>query len=407
MCLDHARGKVSDTDLPRNYRGSSFTPVKTTQSHFCCITGVAFHDEGNGLEAYGYVVEKGDLSYVLQPESTDVNPPVDGPKATKTYEVCAKAISKTQYFVRPRDLPSPEDCPKSCRALYERAVGSVYGKKAPAILNIQVPLPLPPTASTILHGNEFCRPLDNTIATVSCRVPRMATLDSGVKQIKDFVVIEFSLISGEWQEDDRHYTIPVTVDDQCHPFNFTHLSYSIFSLRESVVSSCWVSGVANNVPTVPASLSCKNDDILAPTLDKEHSRLPSSDNKRPRNDGKQTQRMKKDPRETAPPSTKNRKVLSKDLNPSPPPSAGIHCDICHKAFASRKSLNAHMPSHDENRPSFACDACGKTFTRPSDMERHKVSNHDNKKCPCEHCGRLLSRADGLLSHQRTCRGKPQ
>ncbi|KAG9064465.1 hypothetical protein KI688_003655 [Linnemannia hyalina] len=407
VCLNHARGKVSDADLPQNYRGPSFTPVKSTEARFCCITGVAFQDEGNGPETYGYVVEKGDLSYVLQPEPTDTNPPVDRPKAIKTYEVCVKANSKTQYLVRPNDLPSPEDCPKSCRELYGRAVGSVYGKQTPVPLITQSPLPQPPTASTILHGDEFCRPLDNTITTVSCRVPRFIGLDFGVKQIQDFVVVEFSLISGEWQEDDRHYSIPVSVDDQCYPLNVAHLSYTIFSLRGSVLSSYWASGIASNVPGEPASLSCKNDDSHAPALHKDLSRLPTSDKKRPRTDVQQAQRRKKDPQETTPPSTKNRKVLPRDLNPSPPPSAGINCDLCHKAFASRKSLNAHMPSHDENRPSFACDACDKTFTRPSDMDRHKVSSHNNMKCPCEHCGRLLSRADGLLSHQRTCRSKPQ
>lgn len=407
VCLDHARGKVSDIDLPRSYRGPSFTPVKTTEGRFCCITGVAFQDEGNGPEAYGYVVEKGDLSYVLQTEPTDISTPIDGRKAGMTYEVCAKATSKTQYLVRPRDLPSPEDCPKSCRELYERAVGSVFGKRTPEPLTIQAPLPQPPTANSILHGKEFCRPLDNTITTVSCRVPRFGGLDVGVKRIQEFVVVEFSLISGEWQEDDRHYSIPVTLDDQCYPFNVTHLSYNIFSLRGSVLSSCWASGVASSVPAEPTYLFCKNGDTQDLALDKNHSRLPSSDNKRPRTDGQQTQRRKKDPRETTPPSTKNRMVLSKDLNPSPPQSAGIHCVLCHKSFASRKGLNAHMLSHDENRPSFACDACDKTFTRPSDMDRHKKSSHSNEKCPCEHCGRFLSRADGLLSHQRTCRGKPK
>ena len=402
VCLDHARGKVSDTDLPQNYRGPSFTPVKTTQSRFCCITGVAFQDEGNGPETYGYVVEKGDLSYVLQPEPTDTDPPVDGHKATKTYEVCAKANSKTQYLVRPRDLPPPEDCPKSCRELYERAVGSVYGKQTPVPLTIQSPLPQPPTATTILHSAEFCRPLDNTITTVSCRVPRFVGL---VKQIQEFVVVEFSLISGEWQKDDRHYSIPVSVDDQCFPLDVVHLSYTIFSLRGSVLSSCWASGVASNIPAEPSSLSCKDDDTHAPALDNNPSRVPISDSKRPRTNGKQVQR-RKDPGETIHP-TKNRKVLPKVLNPSPPPSAGIRCDLCHKVFASRKGLNAHMPSHDENRVSFPCDACDKTFTRPSDKERHKLSSHGNKKCPCEHCGRLLSRADGLLTHQRTCRGNPQ
>ncbi|KAF9148849.1 hypothetical protein BG015_009401 [Linnemannia schmuckeri] len=397
VCLDHARGKVSDTDLPRTYHGPSFTPVKTTHGRFCCITGVAFQDEGRGPETFGYVVEKGDLSYVLQPEPTDANTSADGSMVNTLYEVCAKVNSKTQYLVRPRDLPSPEDCPKSYRELYERAVGSVYGKQTPVPLPTQSPLLLPPTANSISHAYEFCRPLDDSITKVSCRVARFADLGFGVKQIQEFVVIEFSLISGEWQEDDRHYSIPVSVDDQCYPFDVIHLA-------------CWAHGAANNVPAEPTSQSCKTVDIHVPSLDKNHSHLSSSNIKRPRSDERQAQRRTS-------PSTKNRKVLPKDLTPSPPPSAvateaeastyRFPCDLCPKNFASRKGLNAHMGAHDKNRPSFACDACERRFTRPSDMERHKATSHENKKYPCKRCGRSLSRADGLLNHQRTCQSKLQ
>ncbi|KAF8948441.1 hypothetical protein BGZ47_004830 [Haplosporangium gracile] len=407
VCLDHARGKVSDTDLPRTYHGPSFTPVKATQGSFCCITGVAFQDEGRGPETFGYVVEKGDLSYVLQPEPTDANTNADGSMITKIYEVCAKVNSKTQYLVRPRDLPSPEDRPKSCRELYERAVGSVYGKQTTVPLPTQSPLLLPSTTNNVSHGDEFCRPLDDSITKVSCRVPRFADLGFGVKQIQEFVVIEFSLISGEWQEDDRHYSIPVSVDDQYYPFDVAHLAYNCFSLCESVLSSCWAHGVVNNVPAESASQSCKNVDAHVPSLDQDHSYLSSSCTKRSRSDERQAQRRTS-------PSTKNRKVLPKDLTPSSPSSAEAEastyrfsCDLCPKNFASRKGLNAHMGAHDENRPSFACDACKKTFTRPSDMERHRATSHENKTYPCEHCGRSLSRADGLLSHQRTCRSKRQ
>lgn len=415
VCLDHARGKVLEKDLPLTYHGPSFTPVKSTKGHFCCITGVAFQNEGRGTETYGYIVEKGDLSYVLPTDPTYANSTTDEHAATKAYEVRVRATSKTQYLLRPRDLPSPDHCQKSYRGLYERAVVSVHGRQAPTAPTIQSSSTPPPTAHTISHGEEFCRILDDSVIKVSCRIPCFA--DWG-KQVQEFVVVEFFLHEGDWQEDDRHYRIPVAIDDQYLPFNVTHLAYYCFSLRGSVLSSCWAQGATSNVPTEPA---CKKFDAHASALDKDLSLVidiastSSSKNKRARSDKQQAQRKKMDLRETTVTSTLNRKVLlPKDLTPSSSPSLPAEtastykftCTVCHMSLASRKGLNAHVQKHDVNRPTFACDVCDKTFTRPSDMERHKETSHDNKKCPCEHCGRLLSRADGLLSHQRTCRDRP-
>ncbi|KAG0277412.1 hypothetical protein BGZ96_002880, partial [Linnemannia gamsii] len=419
VCLDHARGKVLERDLPLTYPDPSFTPVKSTQGHFCCITGVAFQNEGRGPETYGYIVEKGDLSYILHSDPTDASTTTDEHTATKTYEVRVRANSKTQYLLRPRDLPSPDLCQKSYRGLYERAVVSVHGRQAPAALTIHSPSTLPPTAHTTSHGDEFCSALDDSVTKVSCRIPRFAEWGW---QLQEFVVVEFFLHEGDWQEDDRHYSIPVAVDDQCLPLNVTHLAYYCFSLRGSVLSSCWAQGTNSNVPSEPA---CKNFDAHAFGPDKDHSLViaiafpSSSKNKRSKTDVQRAQRKKKDLKESTVTSTLNRKMLlPKNLTPSSSPSSSpsspaetastykFTCTVCHMNLASRKGLNAHVQKHDVNRPTFACDVCNKTFTRPSDMERHKDTSHDNKKCPCEHCGRLLSRADGLLSHQRTCRERP-
>ncbi|KAF9340039.1 hypothetical protein BGZ91_003751 [Linnemannia elongata] len=381
VSLNHARGKVSDTELPLNYRGPSFTPVKTTQGGFCCITGVAFQDERNGPEAYGYVVEKGDLNYILQPEPTDTNTPVDG---SKTYNVCAKAKSKTQYIVRPRDLPAPQDCPTSCRGLYERAVDSVHGRRTPAPLTIQSPLPQPPTASTILHGDEFCRPLDNTITTVSCRVPCFTDSDFGHKQIQKYVVIEFSLISGGWLEDNRRYTIPVSVDDQCYPLEFTELSYSIFYLRESVLSRCWVSGVVSNVPTDPASLSCKNTDTHAPALDNDNT------SSRPLSKTKTMGKAKTKTMDKA----KDKAIVKPYVCPYPD---------CTKAFTKKGNQMTHSIKHYQK---FTCATCSCTFSQQTDLDRHYRNVHLGWRWKCNQCSRLFTR-ESVAGNHPSCQADEQ
>ncbi|KAG0316172.1 hypothetical protein BGZ97_007303 [Linnemannia gamsii] len=423
VCLDHARGKVSETDLTLTYHDHDppRTPAKSTNGHFCCITGVAFQNEGRGLETYCYVVEKGDINYVLRTDPTDANTTADESTATKTYEVCVKANSKTQYLLRPRDLPSPELCLKSCRELYERAVRSVHGEQPPAPQATQSLSTPRPTAQSTSHGNEFCRPLADSVTKVSCRVPRFT--DMG-KRVKEFEVVEFFLVEGGWYEDQRRYKVPVATDDQYVPLDVPELDYYCFSLHETVLSSCWAQGLTSNVPTEPAPQSCKNFDSHIPALDKGHSSVidvapsTSSKPKRTRTDEQKAQRKKMDSREKTPTSIMNRKVLlPKDLTTSPFPSppaetASTHkptCSVCLSKFASRKGLNAHRQTHDKNRPSFACDVCDKTFTRPSDMERHKENhkeNHKEKAYSCERCDRVLSRADSLLCHKRICRGRP-
>ncbi|KAK3843737.1 MAG: hypothetical protein J3R72DRAFT_100571 [Linnemannia gamsii] len=429
-CLDHAHGKISEADLPLIYSPDpSVAPVKSTHGLFYTITGVAFQDEGgySSLESYLFIVEKGTLDYVLHSGSADSNTSASGPRVSSSYEVRAEATFKTRYQVRPSDLPPPESCPNSCRGLFERAVLSVRGKQAPVPLTTlsSSPSMLPPTSRIRSHGIEFCKPLDGSTTHVSCRVARFTYLST--PQVHEYVVVEFRLVNGEWHEVGSHYTIPVTFSEQRFPFEATHLSYKIFSLQESVLSHCWVKGSTDNFPSEPVSLSCESIGPVTPELahDCYHdisiaplssSSLPLS-NKRPRTNkqqfqhDQQNQNRRNGSKKTTPISPQHRPVLPKNVLlslslPADPSKVRPSCHLCKKTFSLPKGLVAHLNDiHSKIRPSFKCDICHSLFTRNSDMERHKTSKHKNEKCPCNRCGLLLSRGDGLLSHLRVCKDK--
>ncbi|KAG0274721.1 hypothetical protein BGZ95_009524, partial [Linnemannia exigua] len=362
VCLDHAHGNVSKDDLPLVYsQDPSVAPVKSIRGFFYTITGVAFHDEGggSGLEPYLYVVEKGTLDYILHSESVDTHISASGPVVSSSYEVRAEAMFKTRYQVRPSDLPPPESCPKSCRGLFERAVLSVRGKQplVPLTTLSSSSSKLPPTKQIRSHGIELCKPLNELTTHVTCRVACFT--DAGTAQVHKYVVVEFRLVNGDWHEVDGHYTIPVTFNEQYLPFEATHQSYKFFSLRESVLSSCWIKGSTDIVPSEPVS-SCDNNDPftdeLGPFTDDCYHDIgsiplsPSSrplSNKRPRTNeqqlqqDQQNQHWRKGFKKVTPASPKHRPVLPKNatLSPSPPADPSKmrpSCHLCEKTFSLYK-----------------------------------------------------------------------
>ena len=48
-----------------------------------------------------------------------------------------------------------------------------------------------------------------------------------------------------------------------------------------------------------------------------------------------------------------------------------------------------------------CAVCSRTFSRMGDINRHTASVHDKTRYPCQ-CGKVFSRKDVRLCHQRTC-----
>src|SRR3981189_1426880 len=55
--------------------------------------------------------------------------------------------------------------------------------------------------------------------------------------------------------------------------------------------------------------------------------------------------------------------------------AAIKCNTCGLSFAHTQSLNRHMKSIHELKPSIICDNCAHTFTRLADLHRHVETVH--------------------------------
>ncbi|KAF9901977.1 hypothetical protein EC991_005439 [Linnemannia zychae] len=445
VCLNHTRGKVSESDLPRIYSQDSSV---TTSCLFYTITGVNFLDEGKGLgpQPVVFVVEKGTLDYVpiSESESIDSHTSPSDPRVGNSYLVHALADSKTFYRVQPRDLPSFEPCPKSCRGLFERAVRSVHAKENVESLDDEllpspssslsrpissfsprqhpVPYsPLPdPASRTRLDAFELSKPVDESTTTVICRVGRFKKLALGAYQLYEYVVVEFGLSDGDWVEDENHYTIPVTVDDQTIA---THQSYKCFGLRDKILSCCWVKGWPDDVPPACPFSSYHAIRFKDPELahgwyygfdatSPPSSSLPSN-NKRSRSAELQ-QSMDYHTQQETPRSPKSHRVLLKSValsTPSPPADSSERrpfCSICKKFFKRTKSLNQHVKDLHGMKFRIDCDMCNESFTRLKSLERHNESKHSFIKFPCVYCGKELSRADVLLDHQNnSCKKKPK
>ncbi|XP_075169096.1 uncharacterized protein LOC142241242 [Haematobia irritans] len=102
----------------------------------------------------------------------------------------------------------------------------------------------------------------------------------------------------------------------------------------------------------------------------------------------------------------------KHKNPNPPSKSKIkekpskskdeHCFLCPscgQSYTTKKALDGHLLSHDNNRP-YACDICDKAFKRMKDLNAHRVIHSDAKPFQCSNCEKSFKRADKLKIHMR-------
>lgn len=76
------------------------------------------------------------------------------------------------------------------------------------------------------------------------------------------------------------------------------------------------------------------------------------------------------------------------------------CDICHKKFTQKASLDAHQKIHTAVKP-FACSMCEKSFYRRRELSRHEAVHTGYKPFSCGVCGKCFSRTDKLNRHVQT------
>lgn len=92
------------------------------------------------------------------------------------------------------------------------------------------------------------------------------------------------------------------------------------------------------------------------------------------------------------------------ISPATSQPAVVHtCDICHKNFQMKRSLNAHRKIHN-----FMCDNCGQYFKKKQDLITH-IQNHsskdssqqcEKKQFKCDTCYKLFVTRSGLNKHSK-------
>ena len=78
--------------------------------------------------------------------------------------------------------------------------------------------------------------------------------------------------------------------------------------------------------------------------------------------------------------------------------AEIICDICHKKFTNKFSLNRHVKTIHEKKEEFACMKCQKNF-----KEMHHLKRHQQKCGKCRRCGAQFDSLIDFAKH--SCKRK--
>ena len=78
--------------------------------------------------------------------------------------------------------------------------------------------------------------------------------------------------------------------------------------------------------------------------------------------------------------------------------AEIICDICHKKFTNKFSLNRHVKTIHEKKEDFTCMKCQKNF-----KEMHHLKRHQQKCGKCRRCGAQFDSLTDFAKH--SCKRK--
>ncbi|XP_065202385.1 gastrula zinc finger protein XlCGF26.1-like isoform X2 [Planococcus citri] len=84
----------------------------------------------------------------------------------------------------------------------------------------------------------------------------------------------------------------------------------------------------------------------------------------------------------------------------PKPENIFKCDICHKKFSQKHSLDSHKKIHTAVKP-YGCSMCEKSFYRRRELTRHEAVHTGYKPFSCGVCGKCFSRTDKLNRHVQT------
>mmetsp|Transcript_12547 Transcript_12547/g.18749 ORF Transcript_12547/g.18749 Transcript_12547/m.18749 type:complete len:736 (-) Transcript_12547:215-2422(-) len=75
------------------------------------------------------------------------------------------------------------------------------------------------------------------------------------------------------------------------------------------------------------------------------------------------------------------------------------CNLCHKEFSCKSSLNRHMRIHSGVKP-YQCKTCGKKFADKGVLDVHERIHSGKKPYQCTQCTKVFSQKGNLKRHMR-------
>ncbi|CAH0697857.1 unnamed protein product [Spodoptera exigua] len=86
------------------------------------------------------------------------------------------------------------------------------------------------------------------------------------------------------------------------------------------------------------------------------------------------------------------------------------CTLCHKAYASKYTHQAHLKTHAVRPRPFKCNQCGKSFLTQQNLNQHEKTHSgikdficnicSERPFSCEECGARFTQRSNLHSHRR-------
>lgn len=80
------------------------------------------------------------------------------------------------------------------------------------------------------------------------------------------------------------------------------------------------------------------------------------------------------------------------------------CDICGRVLSKRSSLRRHLLTHTDERP-YACEICNRAFRGGGELKRHYRVHTDERPHGCQACGQRFKQKYHLTKHRRSYHSK--
>ena len=78
----------------------------------------------------------------------------------------------------------------------------------------------------------------------------------------------------------------------------------------------------------------------------------------------------------------------------------LNCQVCHRKYSTKKTLNQHMITHDDLK-AHKCDVCMKAFPTNAHLRRHYRMHTGEKPFACQICDKQFNQKFRLVQHQAT------